>query len=118
MKITNTNLRKAIKHLKDTRHKAHELRYEHPTQYLREVELVDSKTHIQFIKALLIIERQRETRIFIRLLSIPVDTSGIKHVDISKDHFIDWNGIQKNISRVFEKSNRTSENRKMHHRKE
>ena len=50
IKIINVKLRQATKHLKDIRHKAHELRHEYLTQCLRNAELVDYKTHAQVIK--------------------------------------------------------------------
>lgn len=46
----------------------------------------------------LIIERQRETNQFIRSLSKQIKKSRIKHIDILKDYFIDWNNILKNTS--------------------
>ena len=118
MIIIKENFRQEIKRIKNTRDKIHQLRHEHLTQCQREAELVENKTRDQFIKILLIIERQRETHRFVRSLSKPTNTSGIKNIDIPKDNSVDWNNIPKYISRVSGKGNYTSENKIMHHRTE
>ena len=95
MKQINNHLRKAHKHLKDTRLKAHALRHKHLLQCQKDSEISENKTHTQFLKTLIVIEKQRDDHRFIRSYSKQSDKSGIKYIDIPKDYSIDWNKIPK-----------------------
>ena len=96
MKQINHHLQQEHKQLKDTRLKAHALQYEHLLQCKKDSDISDNTTHTQFLKTLIVIEKQRDNHKFIR--SNYTDKSGIKYIDIPKNHSIDWNNIPKNTS--------------------
>ena len=78
--------------------KAHALRHAHLLQCIKDSELSDNTTHTQFLKTLIVIEKQRDNYRFIRSYSKNSDISGIKYIDIPKYHSIDWNNIPKKTS--------------------
>ena len=54
---------------------------------------MNNATHTQYLKKLIVIEKQRDTHNFIRSFSKQSDKSGITYIDIPKDHSIDRNNI-------------------------
>ena len=96
MKQINNHLQHAHVHLKDTKLKAHALWHEYVLQYKNDSEISDNTTHARFLKILMAIEKQSDNHKFIRSYSKHSDKSGIKYIDIPKNHSIDLNNIPKN----------------------